>query len=75
MHGLAISAAFRLLRGLADGPVPAFGVSVVAGVATGLAVYQFAEKPLMKLFRTGLGAKRPSAVIPAAAAPVSDPRP
>jgi exopolysaccharide production protein ExoZ len=73
VHGLAISAAFRLLRNLVDGPVPAFAVSVVAGVVAGLAVYQFAEKPLMKLFRTGMAAKRPGAAIPAGAAPASKP--
>jgi exopolysaccharide production protein ExoZ len=73
VHGLAISAAFRLLRNLAEGPVPAFTVSVVAGVVAGLLTYQFAEKPLMKLFRTGLAARRPGAAIPAGAAPASEP--
>jgi len=73
VHGLAISAAFRLLRGVVSGPIPAFAVSVVAGVAAGLVVYQFAEKPLMKLFRTGMAAKRPGPAIAPAAAPVPKP--
>ena len=73
VHGLAISAAFRLLRGALGGAIPAFVVSVVAGVAAGLVAYQLAEKPLMKLFRTGMAAKRPEPAIPAASAGVSEP--
>jgi peptidoglycan/LPS O-acetylase OafA/YrhL len=30
----------------------------VAGVAAGLAAYQLVEKPLMKLFKTGMAARR-----------------
>jgi len=62
VHGLAISAAWRLLQmlGLSD-PVLLFGASVVAGVAAGLLGYQLIEKPTMRLFRTGTAARRASA--------------
>ena len=73
VHGLAISAAFRLLQPIVDAPIPTFIVSVIAGVAAGLTVYQFAEKPLMKLFRTGMAAKRPGPAIAPHAAPASEP--
>jgi exopolysaccharide production protein ExoZ len=67
VHGLAISAAIRVLGavGLAS-PALVFATSIVAGVIAGILAYHLAEKPLMKLFRTGLGAHRPSGV---AAAP------
>ena len=59
VHGLAISAAFRGLQmaGVASPPV-LFAASIVAGVAAGLAAYQLVEKPLMKLFKTGMAARR-----------------
>ena len=58
-HGLAISAAFRLsqMAGLTS-PAVQFALSLAAGVAGGLAVYQLAEKPLMRLFKTGMAARR-----------------
>lgn len=73
VHGLAISAAFRLLQKAVDAPVPTFIVSVIAGLAAGLAVYELAEKPLMKLFRTGMAAKRPGPAIAPHIAPASEP--
>ena len=62
VHGLAISAAFRLLQkaGVTSAPV-LFAASIVAGVAAGLAAYQLVEKPLMKLFKTGMAARREKA--------------
>ncbi|MCR5875270.1 acyltransferase [Phenylobacterium sp. J426] len=68
-HGLAISATVRMLGalGLAS-PALVFATSLVAGVVAGVVVYHLAEKPMMRLFRTGLGAHRPSGV---AAAPSS----
>lgn len=67
VHGLAISAAVRGLEKLGVGaPAVTFAASVATGVVAGLLAYQLAEKPLMKLFRTGLAARRPSpAVAPA----------
>lgn len=72
IHGLAISAAVRLMQmaGL-HAPMPLFLVSVAAGAAAGLVVYRLVEKPLMKLFRTGLAAKRPAPAL--GVAPVSKP--
>lgn len=73
VHGLAISAAFRGLEMLGlKAPVVTFGVSVVAGVVAGLIAYQLAEKPLMKLFRTGMAARRPARVIAPGIAPAPD---
>jgi exopolysaccharide production protein ExoZ len=68
VHGLAISAAWRLLEkaGVASGPV-LFAAAIVAGVAAGLLAYQLAEKPLMKLFKTGLAARRRRRPRPASA--------
>lgn len=69
VHGLAISAALRLFQKVGvTGAVPLFALSVVTGVAAGLAAYQLVEKPMMKLFRTGMAAKRPRAAIPTGAA-------
>jgi hypothetical protein len=36
------------------------------GVVAGLAAYQLIEKPMMKLFKTGLGAQKRRVVVPAA---------
>jgi exopolysaccharide production protein ExoZ len=70
IHGLAISAAVRALQLLGvEAPVPLFVVSVATGVAAGLVAYQLAEKPLMKLFRTGMAAKRPGPALGVAPAP------
>jgi exopolysaccharide production protein ExoZ len=68
VHGLAISAVFRLMQmaGVTSTPV-LFAGSLVAGVAAGLAAYQLAEKPLMKLFKTGMAARRNRAPRPASA--------
>lgn len=64
VHGLAISAAVRALEKLGVGsPTVTFAVSVATGVAAGVVAYELAEKPLMKLFRTGLAARRPSRVV------------
>jgi exopolysaccharide production protein ExoZ len=59
VHGLAISAVFRLLQlaGVTNGLL-LFAGSIAAGVAAGLLAYQLAEKPLMKLFKTGMAARR-----------------
>lgn len=63
VHGLAISATFRLLAVVGvTAPALLFSASIVAGVVAGLIAYHLAEKPMMKLFRTGLGAHRPSGV-------------
>ncbi|MGA0606728.1 acyltransferase family protein [Phenylobacterium sp. VNQ135] len=68
VHGLAISAAIRVLGAVGlNNPALVFTASLVAGVIAGLAAYHLAEKPMMKLFRTGLGAHRPSGVAPAPA--------
>lgn len=81
VHGLAISAAVRALQKLGmENPVVTFAVSVATGVAAGLLAYQIAEKPLMKLFHTGLAARRPDRPIdrevqphvPSGAAPARD---
>lgn len=67
VHGLAISAAIRILAAVGlTAPALVFAASIVAGVVAGLVTYHLAERPMMKLFRTGLGAHRPSGV---AAAP------
>jgi exopolysaccharide production protein ExoZ len=58
VHGLAISAAFRLLKGAGLGAPALFAASLAVGVAAGLLVYQFAEKPLARLFKTGMAARR-----------------
>jgi len=59
IHGLAISATVRALQ-MAGLEAPALQslASVAAGVAAGLLAYQLVEKPLMKLFHTGMAAKR-----------------
>jgi exopolysaccharide production protein ExoZ len=59
VHGLAISAAFRLLQraGVTSLPI-LFAAALIAGVAAGLAAYHLVEKPLMALFKTGLAARR-----------------
>lgn len=61
VHGLAISATVRALAmvGL-DTPAAIMAGSLVVGTVAGLAAYELIEKPTMKLFRTGLGAHRPS---------------
>jgi exopolysaccharide production protein ExoZ len=67
IHGLAISAAVRILGAVGlTAPALVFTASIVTGVVAGLVTYHLAERPMMKLFRTGLGAHRPSGV---AAAP------
>ena len=68
IHGLAISAAVRAL-GLVgvEAPAAIFATAIVVGLAAGLIAYQLVEKPMMKLFRTGLGAHRPSGVTAATA--------
>jgi exopolysaccharide production protein ExoZ len=59
VHGLAISAAFRLLQKAGVTSLPLLlGASVIAGVAAGLLAYQLVERPLMKLFKTGMAARR-----------------
>jgi exopolysaccharide production protein ExoZ len=75
VHGLAISAAFRVLHmaGL-EAPAVVLPVSLATGVVAGLLTYQLVEKPLMRLFKTGMAARRPQATAPlaAAVAPVTD---
>jgi exopolysaccharide production protein ExoZ len=75
VHGLAISAAFRILHmvGL-EAPAVVLPVSLATGVVAGLLTYQFVEKPLMRLFKTGMAAHRPKATPPlaAAVAPATD---
>jgi len=74
VHGLAISAAFRIFEKIGlTSPVPVFVLSVATGVVAGLAAYQLVEKPMMKLFRTGMAAKRPAAAIPGGVAPAPKP--
>jgi exopolysaccharide production protein ExoZ len=75
VHGLAISAAFRLLKmaGL-DAPAIVLPTAIVAGVVGGFTAYYLLEKPLMRFFKTGMGARRPKTA-PALAggiAPASD---
>jgi exopolysaccharide production protein ExoZ len=74
VHGLAISAAFRVLHMLGlTAPAVVLPVSLVAGVVAGLATYQLVEKPLMRLFKTGMGAHRPKAApLAGAVAPAPD---
>ncbi|HEY8614646.1 acyltransferase [Phenylobacterium sp.] len=75
VHGLAISATVRILdmAGLASPPLILAG-GLIAGVVAGLLTYQLVEKPLMKLFKTGLGGTRKAG--PARpAAPVPPPAP
>lgn len=69
VHGLAISAVFRALQmaGL-EQPIVLFAVSIVAGVIAGLITYHLVEKPMMKLFKTGMAAKRDPAPSPDPAA-------
>ncbi|HEY8572367.1 acyltransferase [Phenylobacterium sp.] len=59
IHGLAISAVFRALQmvGLTN-PILLFAASIVAGVIAGLIGYHLVEKPMMKLFKTGMAARR-----------------
>lgn len=62
VHGLAISAAFRALQIVhLTAPAVVLPVAVGAGVVAGLLTYRLVEKPLMKLFKTGMGARRPKA--------------
>ncbi|MDB5493437.1 MAG: putative acyltransferase, partial [Phenylobacterium sp.] len=69
-HGLAISAAVRGLQNLGlTAPVPVFVVSVATGVVVGLLAYQLAEKPLMRLFRTGMASRRPGPALAPGVAP------
>jgi exopolysaccharide production protein ExoZ len=74
IHGLAVSAAARLLQivGL-EAPIPLFFASILAGLAAGLAAYQLVEKPMMKLFRTGMPAKRPGPALGVASKPEPQP--
>jgi exopolysaccharide production protein ExoZ len=68
IHGLAISAAIRLLAMIGlSAPGLTFAVAIVVGIAAGLVAYQLVEKPLMRVFKTGLGAHRPAS---SSAAPV-----
>jgi exopolysaccharide production protein ExoZ len=69
VHGLAISAVFRAMQmaGLSQ-PLLLFAGSIVAGVIAGLLAYQLVEKPMMKLFKTGMAAKRDRAPSPGRAA-------
>jgi exopolysaccharide production protein ExoZ len=70
VHGLAISAAVRGLQKVGlTAPVPLFVASVATGVVAGLAAYELAEKPLMKLFRTGMAARRPGSALAPGVAP------
>ena len=74
VHGLAISAAFRIFERIGlTSPVPVFVLSVATGIVAGLVTYQLVEKPMMKLFRTGMAAKRPAASIPGSVAPAPKP--
>jgi exopolysaccharide production protein ExoZ len=67
IHGLAISAALRALQMVGvTSPVLVFAASIVVGVVAGLAAYQLIEKPMMKLFKTGLGAQKRRVAVPAA---------
>lgn len=69
VHGLAISAAFRALQVVhVTAPAVVLPVSLAVGVAAGLATYRLVEKPLMTLFKTGMGAHRSKAPALAAAA-------
>jgi exopolysaccharide production protein ExoZ len=62
----------RLLQRLGlDAPVPLFLAAIATGVAAGLVAYQLVEKPLMKLFRTGMAARRPGPAL--GVAPLSEP--
>lgn len=63
IHGLAISAAVRLLAmaGL-ETPAVVFVTSITVGIAAGLLAYRLVEKPSMRLFKTGLGGHRPAPV-------------
>ena len=73
VHGLAISAAFRLLQMVGvQAPGVTFTASILTGAAAGLVTYQLVEKPLMKLFRTGMAARRPSAIIAPDVSPAQD---
>lgn len=52
VHGLAISAALRLLHHAMNAPAPVvFGVSILAGVAAGLICHHLIERPLMRIFK------------------------
>jgi exopolysaccharide production protein ExoZ len=67
VHGLAISAAFRALQmAHVNAPAVVLPVSLIVGLVAGLATYRLVEKPLMRLFKTGLGAHRPKAPAPLA---------
>jgi exopolysaccharide production protein ExoZ len=62
-HGLAISAAVRILQAVGlDQPAMILACGLIAGLLAGLVVYRFVEKPLMGLFKTGLTARRPARV-------------
>jgi exopolysaccharide production protein ExoZ len=72
IHGLAISAAVRLLQMVGiEASALLFLASVATGVAAGLVGYELVEKPMMKLFRTGMAAKRPGPAL--GVAPASEP--
>jgi exopolysaccharide production protein ExoZ len=75
VHGLAISAAIRILQalGLAS-PAVILVAGLVVGVIAGLVTYQLVEKPLVKLFKGGQGGK-PKADRVRPAAPVPPPAP
>ncbi|MCR5880886.1 acyltransferase [Phenylobacterium sp. J367] len=75
VHGLAISAVVRLLdmAGLAS-PALILAGGLIAGVVAGLITYHLVEKPLMGLFKTGLGSRR-TAHRSRPAAPVPPPAP
>ena len=51
VHGLAISAALRVVGHLMGGsPASVMAVSIAAGLASGFAAYWIVERPLMRLF-------------------------
>lgn len=54
VHGLAISAALRVMKmaGVTT-PSAVFAAAIVVGVVAGLIAYNLVERPAMKLFRTG----------------------
>lgn len=73
VHGLAISAAVRVLQQLGlDLPALTFSVAIAAGVTAGLLVYHLFERPMMQLFRTGMAARRQSGRLPSGVAPARD---
>lgn len=63
VHGLAISAALRVLKAAdVTSPPVIFAAAIAVGVVAGLAAFHLIERPAMNLFRTGLGAQRAPSV-------------